>query len=282
MRILVTGANGQLGHDVIKSLKSQGIECCGVSREDFDLADIEFTVKYLHEYLPDVVVHCAAYTEVDLAENEIEKCREINVGVTATIAIICKEIDAKLVYISTDYVFSGKESEPYEIDSQTKPMSIYGQSKLEGERAIVNKVQKHFIIRTSWAYGTNGNNFVNRMLELSKEKHSINVVADQIGSPTFTEDLASLIVNMISTEKYGIYHATNEGYCSWAEFAVEIFRQAGITTKVNFITSEQFPTIAVRPRNSRLSKKSLDIAGFDHLPDWKNALTRYLRKISAL
>ncbi|MCU6791778.1 dTDP-4-dehydrorhamnose reductase [Paenibacillus sp. WQ 127069] len=282
MRVFVTGAKGQLGNDVVKCLKEKGIEFCGVGIEELDLTDLENAAKYIRNYLPDVVVHCAAYTNVDKAESEIERCRVLNVEATATIAKVCKEIAAKLVYISTDYVFSGEDVMPYEIDSEVGPLSVYGQTKLDGEKEVLQVVEKHFIIRTSWAYGVNGENFVNSMLRISKERKIINVVSDQVGSPTFTEDLAILIVEMLQTEKYGIYHATNEGYCSWAEFAVEIFSQVGGETEINFIKSEEYITKAVRPKNSRLSTTILELKGFNRLPKWKDALRRYLLKIGAI
>jgi dTDP-4-dehydrorhamnose reductase len=279
MRVLITGAKGQLGCDIVRFLVTHGIECYGVSKEEFDLCDMDYTAKFISDYLPNVVIHCAAYTDVDLAERNIEQCRILNVDVTDNIAKICKRINCKLVYISTDYIFSGEEKIPYEIYSEAKPQSIYGQTKLDGEKAVLKSVDKHFIIRTSWIFGGVGENFVNTMLRISKQKETINVVSDQIGSPTYTEDLARLIADMIQTDKYGIYHATNEGYCNWAEFASRIFEQAGCNTKVNFINSDQYPTKAVRPKNSRLSKKSLDAAGFKRLPSWQEALTKYFAKI---
>jgi dTDP-4-dehydrorhamnose reductase len=283
MRVLVTGARGQLGYDVIKCLEEKGIDFCGIGIGEVDLTNLEATASYIRHYLPHVVVHCAAYTNVDLAESEVQKCRRVNVDSTANIATVCKEVSAKLVYISTDYVFSGEEGlDPYEINSAVEPRSIYGQTKLEGERVVLKEVDKYFIIRTSWAFGINGDNFVTTMLRIAQENEVINVVSDQVGSPTFTSDLAHLIVEMIQTDKYGIYHATNEGYCSWAEFAVEIFRQINSKTVINFIKSDQYLTKAVRPKNSRMSKISLDLAGFDRLPHWKEALLRYLREIDAI
>lgn len=282
MRVLVTGAKGQLGYDVVRCLAEQGIEYCGIGIDEIDLTDMEETAIYIRNYHPDVVVHCAAYTNVDLAESEVKKCRAVNVDSTDNIASICKEINAKLVYISTDYVFSGAGHAPYDVHSPVEPLSVYGQTKLEGERAVLNKVDKYFIIRTSWAFGVNGDNFVTAMLKIAKEHSIINVVTDQVGSPTYTLDLAHLIVEMINTDSYGIYHATNEGYCSRAEFAVEIFRQADMEITVNFIESEQYVTKAVRPKNSRLSKSSLESAGFQKLPAWKDALARYLKEINVI
>lgn len=282
MRVLVTGAKGQLGWDVVQELISQKIHYIGLDINKLDLTDFESTKNILLEYMPNVVVHSAAYTDVEKAEEEVGKCRRINVEATGNIAKICKSINAKLVYISTDYVFSGENTSPYEIDSETCPLSIYGRSKLDGEFEVINMLDKYFIIRTSWAYGVNGKNFVNTMLRLGKEKDTVDVVADQLGSPTYTADLARLIVEMIKTEKYGIYHATNEGFCSWAEFAVEIFKMANYKTKVNFISSEMFPVKAIRPKNSIMSKKSLYQNGFNPLPPWNISLKDYFKKISDL
>lgn len=276
MRVLVTGVKGQLGYDVAQHLKLRGFEYRGVSIDDFDLTDIAVTDDYIRDYRPDAVIHCAAYTDVDKAEDDKERCYAVNVVATANIADICSKIGTKLVYISTDYVFSGNSDIPYEVDSETNPLSIYGNSKLEGEKAVLNRVNKYFIIRTSWAFGIHGKNFVNTMLHLSKKKSVLQVVSDQIGSPTYTYDLARLIVEMIETEKYGVYHATNENYCSWAEFAEEIFRITGTETRIEYIQSEQFIVRARRPKNSRLSKSSLDLAGFSRLPTWKDALLRYI------
>ncbi|MEK5490579.1 dTDP-4-dehydrorhamnose reductase [Paenibacillus sp. FSL R7-0297] len=279
MRVLVTGSNGQLGHDVLICLSSQNIDCLGVDRVDFDLTDLKLTAQFIQEYKPDVMIHCAAFTNVDLAESEIEKCYALNVEATTNIAIQCKKVGSKLVYISTDYIFSGESLEPYETDSGAEPLSVYGKTKLLGEESIRNNILEHFVVRTSWSFGTNGSNFVNTMLRLGREKESIDVVCDQVGSPTYTIDLAKSIVEMIGTTNYGTYHVTNEGYCSWAEFAVEIFKQSGLKTKVNFITSDKFPSVVKRPKNSILSKKSLYEGRFQPLPEWKDALKRYLIEI---
>lgn len=279
MKILVTGVKGQLGYDVIKVLNRRNIECLGVDIGDFDITDFDATQKFIKNYKPTAIIHCSAYTAVDKAENNKELCRLVNFQGAKNIALVCKEIDAKMIYISTDYIFPGVGALEYEINDEVEPLSVYGQTKLEGEIAVKDILNKYFIVRISWVFGKNGNNFIKTMLRLGKEKQEVNVVCDQIGSPTYTADLAVLLCDMVITNKYGIYHATNEGLCSWAEFAQEIFRQANYNTKVNFITTDMYPTKAKRPENSRMSKKSLDLNGFNRLPDWKDALSRYLKEI---
>lgn len=281
MKVLVTGVKGQLGFDVVKRLKIMKIECLGVDIDDFDLTDWNQTKDFIYNYRPDVVVHCAAYTAVDRAEDEREICYAVNVKGTRHVAMICREIGAKMVYISTDYVFNGTGQEPFEIDQIPEPINYYGQTKFEGELEIRKLVDQHFIIRISWVFGINGNNFIKTMLRLGKERDVISVVSDQIGSPTYTFDLAELISQVIGTNKFGIYHATNEGLCSWYEFAREIFYLAGMSVQVNPVNSEDYTTRAKRPKNSRLSKLSLDNGGFDRLPDWKDALRRYLFELRA-
>jgi len=281
MKILVTGANGQLGHDVVKELNKRNIECLGVDIEDFDITDKAATSEFITSYHPDAVIHCSAYTAVDKAEDNIELCRRVNAEGPRNIAKICKEIDAKMIYISTDYVFPGIGTNEYEVGDPTGPLGVYGQTKLGGELVVKELLDKYFIVRVSWVFGKNGNNFVKTMLRLGKERSEMNVVCDQVGSPTYTADLAPLLCDMVVTEKYGTYHATNEGICSWAEFAKEIFGQAGYATKVNFIPTSEYPTRAKRPLNSRMSKRSLEEAGFKKLPHWQDALKRYLREIEA-
>ena len=276
MKVLVTGANGQLGYDVVKELQKQNIECFGVTRKDFDIIDFEETEKFITNYMPDVVIHCAAYTAVDKAEDEQGLCYLVNVSATENIAQICKKIDAKMVYISTDYVFDGTKDGFYEVDDKPKPVNVYGRTKLLGEQAVQKILNKYFIIRISWVFGEHGNNFVKTMLKLGKERKEINVVADQYGSPTYTADLASLLIEMIKTDKYGIYHATNEGICSWAEFAEEIFKLAEMNVKVNCITTDEYPTKAKRPLNSRLSKEKID-KYFYKLPFWEIALEKFIK-----
>lgn len=278
MKVLVTGANGQLGYDVVKELQKQNIECCGATRQDFDIIDFEATEKFITNYMPDAVIHCAAYTAVDKAEDEQGLCYLVNASATENIAEICRKINAKMLYISTDYVFDGTKDGFYEVDDEPNPINVYGKTKLLGEQAVQRILDKYFIVRISWVFGEHGNNFVKTMLRLGKEYKEINVVADQYGSPTYTADLAPLLVEMIQTDKYGVYHATNKGVCSWAEFAEEIFKIAVMDVKVNNITTAEYPTRAKRPKNSRLSKNSLVINGFYVLKNWQNALKNYLQK----
>lgn len=279
MRVLVTGACGQLGYDVCKVLAARDVEYKGADIADFDITDWQATHDYITYYYPDAIIHCSAWTAVDRAEDEPEKCRAVNVEGTRNIATICKEIDAKMVYISTDYVFPGSGERFYEPDDPIRPLGVYGETKLEGELVVQELLERYFIVRTSWVFGKNGNNFVKTMLRLAETKTEVNVVCDQIGSPTYTADLAPLLCDMIETEKYGVYHATNEGVCSWAEFAKEIFRLAGKDVHINAIPTSQYPTKAVRPLNSRMSKAKLDNMGFYKLFDWKNALARYIEEL---
>ncbi len=279
MKVLVTGYNGQLGFDVVKELTARGIESRGVDIEDFDITDEKAVSDYVRAYNPDVLVHCSAYTAVDKAEDNIQVCRAVNVDGPRNIAKICKELDCKLVYFSTDYVFPGTGDEYYEVDSPTGPLGQYGITKLDGEHAVTEAVEKYFIIRISWVFGINGNNFIKTMLRVGKEHDTVRVVDDQIGSPTYTADLSKLVCDMLVTEKYGIYHATNEGVCSWADFTEEIFRLAGYDTEIKRVTTEEYGARAPRPKNSRMSKKSLDEAGFSRLPDWKDALERYFEEL---
>lgn len=280
MKVLVTGANGQLGYDVVKELQKQNIECYGTSRQDFDIVDFEATEKFITNYMPDAVIHCAAYTAVDKAEDEQGLCYLVNASATENIAEICKKINAKMLYISTDYVFDGTKNGFYEVYDKPNPINVYGKTKLLGEQAVQKILDKYFIVRISWVFGEHGNNFVKTMLRLGKERKEINVVADQYGSPTYTADLAPLLVEMIKTEKYGVYHATNEGVCTWAEFAEEIFKIAGMNVKVNHITTAEYPTRAIRPMNSRLSKTSLVINNFKTLDNWEIALGKYIKNKS--
>lgn len=277
--ILVTGVNGQLGYDVVKVLNKRNIECLGIDKEDLDITDSEAVNEYIVKLNPEVVIHCAAYTAVDMAEDNEEACTKVNVNGTENIAKACKQINAKMIYISTDYVFNGAGDEPFEINGEIEPHSMYGKTKYEGELKVKEYLDKYFIVRISWVFGVNGNNFVKTMIRLGKERESLNVVCDQIGSPTYTADLAPILCDMAVSEKYGIYHATNEGYCSWAEFAQEIMNQVGLGCKINPIPTSEYPCKAERPFNSRMSKKSLVDNGFKLMPEWKDALKRYLKEI---
>ena len=279
MKVLVTGVNGQLGHDVVERLTEEGMDAVGVDIGDFDLTDEAAVMDYVLKVRPGAVIHCAAYTAVDRAESEIERCSRINGTGTANLVRAAVRVKAKFMYISTDYVFRGTGSAPHETDDPKGPLNIYGQSKLQGEVAVTSQMAAYFIVRTSWVYGVNGHNFVQTMLRLGKEKPYVNVVCDQIGSPTFSYDLAKLLVRMIQTNSYGVYHATNEGFCSWAEFAGAIMRYAGLPCEVRGIPTTDYPTPAKRPLNSRLSKSSLDAAGFERLPMWDDALRRYLNQV---
>lgn len=282
MRVLVTGVTGQLGHDCVIELQDRDMEVRGVSSKEFPLTDAGALRRYMEAYRPTAVIHCAAYTAVDRAEDDKETCMAVNAEGTAALARLCRDFHAKMVYISTDYVFPGNGTEPYEVDAPKDPKNVYGQSKLAGEEAVQQILKRYFIVRISWVFGINGKNFVRTMLKLGQTHKALTVVDDQIGSPTYTRDLAVLLADMIQTEKYGVYHATNEGFCSWAEFAAEIFRQAGMDIKVTPVPSSAYPTRAVRPHNSRMSKKSLREAGFLLLPRWQDAIGRYLIELESL
>lgn len=277
MKVIVTGAAGQLGTDVMTELAARGITAIPASHTDVDITDREKTEKFICDNSPDAVINCAAYTNVDLAETEREKCFSVNVGGAENIACACKKCGAKLLHISTEYVFGGRGSDAYEINGEILPCNYYGETKYLGECAVRENCEKHFIVRISWAFGKNGKNFVKTMLRLSEQRNEITVVNDQIGSPTYTPDLAKLICDMIATEKYGTYHASNEGFCSWAEFAEAIMKLSGAETRIIPVSSVKYKTAAVRPKNSRLSKRSLDENGFSRLPAWQDALERFLK-----
>lgn len=279
MKLLVTGIKGQLGHDVMQELSKRGHIGIGVDIDEMDITDESSVDEVISKADVEGVVHCAAYTAVDRAEEERQLCFRVNADGTRNIAKACKKNHLKMMYISTDYVFSGEGEKPWKIDDETAPLNVYGESKYKGEEETIANVDKHFIIRTAWVFGKNGNNFIKTMLRLGKEKEEISVVSDQVGSPTYTTDLAVLIVDMMETEKYGTYHATNEGFCSWYDFALEIFKQAGIEVKVKAVSSEAFPVKAVRPHNSRLDKSKLSQEGFSLLPTWQDALSRYLKEL---
>lgn len=275
MKVLVTGAHGQLGSDVVARLTARGFETIGAGKEDFDITDKEAVVRFFEKEKPGAVIHCAAYTAVDRAEKERELCREINVEGSGNIAAAAQNIGAKMLYVSTDYVFGSNSSSPLETDDEKKPLNVYGQTKLDGENAVLAACEKVFVVRVSWVFGKNGANFVKSMLRLGSGQNELRVVCDQIGSPSYTVDLATLFCDLIQTEKYGIYHASNEGYCSWADFAAEIMKLSGTACSIIPIASAEYKTDAVRQLNSRLSKASLDKNGFTRLPAWQNALERY-------
>lgn len=281
MKVLVTGVRGQLGYDVVRELKKRQIETVGVDVEEMDITDPAQTEIVIREAAPDAVIHCAAYTAVDAAEDNEELCREVNARGTENVARICGEMNIKMMYISTDYVFDGKGTRPWEPDDPRDPLNVYGQTKYEGELAVEKYVKKFFTVRIAWVFGVNGKNFIKTMLNLGKTHDKLTVVNDQTGSPTYTYDLARLLADMIQTEKYGRYHATNEGICTWYEFACEIFRQAGIDVEVAPVASDEYPSKAKRPENSRMSKKKLKENGFELLPSWQDALKRYLKEIEA-
>lgn len=302
MKIFVTGVNGQLGHDVMNDVNKRGYEGIGSDIQDvysgvldgsavttmpyvqLDITDKKAVFRTITEIKPDAVIHCAAWTAVDMAEDDdkVEKVRAVNAGGTQNIAEACKAIDAKMLYLSTDYVFDGQGTEPRGADCKDyKPLNVYGQTKLEGEMAVSNTIDKYFIVRTAWVFGLNGKNFIKTMLSVAKNHDEVRVVNDQIGTPTYTYDLARLLVDMVETEKYGYYHATNEGgYISWYDFCKEIYRQAGVDTKVIPVTTAEYGlSKAVRPFNSRLDKTKLIKNDFKPLPDWKDAVSRYLKEI---
>lgn len=281
MKFLVTGVKGQLGYDICKVLRKKGYEAVGVDIEEMDLTKEEQVRSTILGQGMDGVFHCAAYTAVDKAEDEVELCRKVNVDGTKYIATACKEEQIPLLYLSTDYIFHGEgENEWKEDGEEISPLNVYGQTKYEGEQWIRELVEQHFIVRISWVFGKNGANFIKTMIRLGKERGKVQVVADQIGSPTYTKDLAKLLVAMMESDKYGTYHATNEGVCSWYEFACEIFKQAGMKeVEVTPVSSEAFPTKAKRPHNSQMSKEKLEKNGFFRLPTWQDAVGRYLKEI---
>lgn len=278
MKILVTGAKGQLGTDLVEELNQRGHSVIGVDREELNITDFSAVSRFLKSEKPDAVIHCAAWTAVDAAEkSENEKlCRLVNKTGTENIAELCRELSAKMIYISTDYVFSGKGDKAWYPDDERTPLNVYGQTKYEGELAV-EKLEKYFIVRTSWVFGAGGNNFVKTVLRLAKSNKRLSFVCDQFGSPTYTRDLSRLLADMVQTDQYGAYHASNEGICSWYEFTLEILKQAGIKdVEVSPIKASEFGAAAKRPENSRLNKDKLTESGFERLPDWRNALSRYL------
>ena len=282
MKVLVTGVNGQLGYDVVLELKKRQFEVIETDRNKMDITNRENVEKFISENHPDAVVHCAAWTAVDAAEEpeNFDKVRAVNVEGTRYIAEACKKINAKMIYISTDYVFDGQGTAPWQPDDKNyAPLNVYGQSKLDGELAVADILDKYFIVRIAWVFGENGKNFVDTMINVGKNHDEVKVVNDQIGTPTYTPDLARLLVDMLETEKYGYYHATNEGgFISWYDFTKEIYRQAGLDTKIIPVTTEEYGlSKAKRPFNSRLDKSKLIQNGFTPLPTWQDALSRYLQ-----
>lgn len=280
MKVLVTGVKGQLGYDVVRELEKRGHTAVGVDIDEMDITDAAAVERVLTETQPEAVIHCSAFTAVDRAEDETELCRRVNVEGTKNIAKICKKLDCKMLYLSTDYIFSGDGERPWEPDDEASPLNAYGQSKYDGELALKKYVEKYFIVRISWVFGINGNNFIKTMLRLGRENGAVKVVDDQIGSPTYTYDLSRLLVDMIESGRYGAYHATNEGICSWYEFAKEIFRAAGMNdVSVTPVKSGEFPVKAKRPKNSRMSKEKLVANGFTMLPAWQDAVARYMKEL---
>lgn len=284
MRVLVTGVGGQLGYDVVNELKKRGHEAVGVDIGEMDITDCASVHTVMSAVNPEAVVHCAAWTAVDAAEEEEnrEKVYRVNVVGTENIAKECKALGCKMIYISTDYVFNGQGTEPWKADCKDySPLNVYGRTKLEGELAVSRILEKYFIVRIAWAFGTNGKNFIRTMLSVGKKYDTVRVVNDQIGTPTYTYDLARLLVDMTESEKYGYYHATNEGgFISWYDFTCEIYRQAGYSTKVIPVTTAEYGlSKAARPFNSRLDKSKLRESGFTPLPAWQDALARYLRTL---
>ncbi|MBP3040660.1 dTDP-4-dehydrorhamnose reductase [Bacillaceae bacterium Marseille-Q3522] len=280
MKILVTGFSGQLGFDVVREGESRKFEMIGVGKEELDITKEEDVKQYVQQLKPDAIIHCAAYTAVDKAEDDRENCRNVNVEGTRHLAQAARETDSAFLYISTDYVFDGKGEQPFTETDPCNPVGYYGLTKYEGEKIVSSLLSKWFIVRISWVFGINGNNFIKTMLRLAETRDELNVVGDQTGSPTYTYDLARLLIDIIVSKKYGIYHASNEGYCTWAEFAREIFHQAGKNVKVHTITTEEYPTRAVRPKNSRMSKQKLIDHGFQPLPAWQDALKHYLKELN--
>lgn len=276
MKILVTGYTGQLGYDVVRNGVMRGLDMAGVGSKDLNITDERVVNQFVKSMKPDAIIHCGAYTGVDKAEDDKENCWKVNVEGTQNLVRAAKEIKAKFMYISTDYVFDGLGERPFNETDLPNPVGYYGYTKYEGEKIVQSHLTEWFIVRISWVFGVNGNNFVKTMVRLAELQDEINVVGDQIGSPTYTFDIARLLIDMIQTDKYGIYHAANEGFCSWSEFAKEIFRLTGKAVKVNSISTVEYPTRAIRPKNSRLLKKKIIDNGFEPLPPWQASLKHFL------
>lgn len=280
MKVVVTGVQGQLGYDLSKQLVAKNHEVIATGRNELDITDESAVYAFIEEVKPDAIIHSAAYTNVDKAEEDEETAYKVNALGAKYLAHAAAKVGSKMVYVSTDYVFNGTATEPYEPDQETDPLGVYGKTKLAGEEFVQQSLDKFFIVRTAWVYGINGHNFVKTMLRLGEEREEVGVVADQVGSPTYTVDLAAFIIELVKTDKYGIYHASNEGVCSWYEFAEEIFKQAGMNVKVNPLTTDQFPRPAARPSYSVLSKKKNVEQGLTPLRDWKEALSAYLIELN--
>lgn len=283
MKILVTGVGGQLGYDVAQELKSRGHEVTGTDHHSMDITDAARVERVMYAERPDAVIHCAAYTAVDAAEEDKEQCRRANVDGVEHIAQVCRKLDIRMMHISTDYVFGGQGERPWEPEDERDPQNVYGRTKYEGELAVQRLLEKYFIVRVTWTFGAHGKNFVKTMLKLAENHDTLRVVDDQIGSPTYTRDLARLLADMIVTERYGVYHATNEGVCSWCEFARTIFEKAGLADKVTVlpVSTEEYGAKAPRPRNSRMNNGKLTENGFERLPSWQDALERYLEELKS-
>lgn len=286
MKYLITGAGGQLGFDVKRELLRRGVAEADIATprsKELDITDAEAVENYVENFHPDIIFHCAAYTNVDGAESDEENCRKVNVDGTRNLTAAAKKVDAKILYISTDYVFDGENPEPYETDAAPGPQSVYGQTKYEGELAVQDYA-KHFIVRIAWIFGINGHNFVKTMLGVANGREVVSVVDDQFGSPTYTVDLAKFLVDLAESDKYGTYHATNEGFCSWAEFTEEIYRNAGINTQVKHVSTDEYAEIAghpqaKRPHYSKLSKACIEHNGFTRLPSWQDGVKRYIEEL---
>lgn len=301
-KILVTGINGQLGYDVVRELDKRGYEAIGLDRKIMNLTNSEEIRRVFNDISPDGIIHCAAYTAVDAAEDNIELCERVNALAVKDIAKCAKYLDIPMIYISTDYVFDGMKGInqnnvdevdytieynnickefylEYTEDDKVNPINVYGRTKYEGEKYVRDILDKYYIVRISWVFGENGNNFIDTMIRLSKDRDELNVIDDQVGSPTYTKDLAPLLVDMLESDRYGTYHATNDGYCSWYEFAKEIFDVAGVDIKVNPITTDMYPTKAKRPFNSKMSKEKLKNNNFRNLRSWKSAVKDYVENI---
>ncbi|WP_342473080.1 dTDP-4-dehydrorhamnose reductase [Metasolibacillus sp. FSL H7-0170] len=278
MKIFVTGISGQLGYDVLKEAKKRGIDIVGTSSKELDITDEQAVKNCIASVKPNVIIHCAAYTAVDKAEEDRDTCYNVNVNGTKYLAEAAAKHHAKFVYISTDYVFDGQGNQPFKETDKTNPIGYYGETKLQGEKVVQQLLEKYFIVRISWVFGKNGHNFVKTMLRLAESYETVSVVGDQLGSPTYTVDLAKVLLDMVQTERYGIYHASNEGFCSWAQFAEAIFNEAGKATAVKAITTAEYPTKAKRPANSKMDKSKLAEV-FSALPTWQDALSRYLKEL---